>query len=206
MNNLNRLLLACLFATLLACGGGGGSDEGNLFDSGGAGSGSLPLSGNLTVSISGLSGSLLLTLNNELLPTISTSGTISSPVTFNAGDPYQLRVFNQPDGLDCTVTNGSGLHPGTAVNINVNCISRASKSYSGDAFWFNTPGESRVITSIRINDFSSFAPVEGFTGSDLQVKVDGSELGEVTNHLDPLVNVAFNSTPIINIQYSNYQY
>jgi len=193
LKSLNRLIVVCCFAFLVAC--SSGDDEGSVFDSG-AGAGAAVITGNINVSVSGLSGSLWLTLNDELLPLVTASGSFTTPVTLNTSDPYDLRVFNQPNSQNCAITNGMGIHPGTTITISVVC---GGRSFGGGAYNQNIDATSVVQMSISVRDYDSQLAVQGLFGNDFEVFVDGITLGETTIDAAPLLNHAFDPTPFIDI-------
>ena len=72
--------------------------------------------------VSGLAGSVMLTLNGSDNLTLVTNGmlTFSTPVV--SGGSYSVTVATQPLGQTCTVINGSGIVAGTNItNVQVDC-------------------------------------------------------------------------------------
>src|SRR5262249_23608821 len=72
--------------------------------------------------ISGLSGSVVLSLNGTSTSTRSANGAFSFPAGAPNGAPYSVAVLTQPAGQTCTVSNGAGTVSGTDVtNVTVVC-------------------------------------------------------------------------------------
>src|SRR5262245_40182567 len=116
MTNFWRRVLKEVCATLLAvtlglsgCGGGsGGSPQGYT----------------LSASFQGLtSAGLLLAVSGNRVSIPANSATHSLADSLASGTPYSVTVQAQPTGETCTVANGSGTMPASAVsNVAVNCF------------------------------------------------------------------------------------
>lgn len=110
------LALVCA-TTLVACGGGGQS----------ANSGPAPTF-SLGGSVRGLGSASGLVLANgtETLPVAASANTFTFPTRLPPGTSYSVTVANQPTGLKCTVSAGSGVVPGTNVDtVAIECVTQA---------------------------------------------------------------------------------
>ena len=73
-------------------------------------------------SISGLTGTVVLTAGNGDSLTISRNGTFVFPNTISSGRSYSVNITSQPVGQTCVISNGSGTMGGSNVtNISVSC-------------------------------------------------------------------------------------
>lgn len=103
------LLLVC--ALLAACGGGsgGGDDE------------PAPSGYSLGGTVSGLSGTLVLTntVNNDSI-TLTANGSFTFPTRLDPGDSYNVAATTQP-AAGCSVSNGAGTAAANVSSVTVSC-------------------------------------------------------------------------------------
>ena len=131
-----RLLVVGLMAgSLMACGGGGDGDD----------SDDEPPTHSLGGTANGLVGELALLNNGGDRSVISGSGTFTA-FTFDAalaadGFAYNIAIESQPDGLDCTVNNGSGTATADVSTIAIDCELTIAPTLSYDikTFRFTWP-------------------------------------------------------------------
>ena len=105
-------------------------------------------SSNYTVggSVTGLTGTLQLALNQSNQPLTVTSGatTFSFPVGIPQGTNYRVTVASQPTGQTCIVTNGGTIMESANVtSVTVTCVDNVTDSLSGSFMRF---GSKAVLT------------------------------------------------------------
>ena len=108
---------SCLLAAcgLVACGGGGGS--------GNSGGGSHTPSFTIGGSVSGLTGSGLVLMNNgaDALTVAANATSFTFTTAVASGAAYAVTIQTQPSGEQCTVVNGSGMASGDITSVAVSC-------------------------------------------------------------------------------------
>jgi len=73
--------------------------------------------------VSNLDGSLVLQNNGTDDLTITQNGSFSFSTLINKGFSYLVNIFTEPNGQDCSVSNGSGTITSSAVtNVGINCL------------------------------------------------------------------------------------
>jgi hypothetical protein len=104
-----RFLLLCAGVLLASCGGSGGGNAG--------GGGAPPLYA-IGGTVSGLQGVVVLENNGGDDVTVSANGAFAFPTSLADGSAYAVAVRTQPVGpaQTCTVSSGSGMVAGAAVN------------------------------------------------------------------------------------------
>jgi 6-phosphogluconolactonase (cycloisomerase 2 family) len=72
--------------------------------------------------VSGLSGALVLQVNNADNLTISANGNFNFATKMANGSPYSVTVLSQPSGQNCSVVNGTGTISSSNIsNVSINC-------------------------------------------------------------------------------------
>jgi len=134
MKKFLRTLFAVFAAAsiLSACGGGGGgSDVGGGGDGGGGGGGTTPATYALGGTVAGLKTGQSVTLLNGAATMTAGNGTFAFPVKLQAGTSYSITAQNPP-GMTCAVSNGSGVMPAADVNnVTVNCAAAPTYTLGG---------------------------------------------------------------------------
>jgi hypothetical protein len=106
--------------------------------------------------------------------TLSANGVFTFATPIAGGDDYAVTVAAQPDGQDCTVTNGSGIVGTTNLtSVNVSCVS----STAGDALSLFASSWSAIEITRSLGDL---APVinntwNGCAGSGTSAYADAIE-------------------------------
>ena len=118
MRKLTSVIVLLSFVlSLVACGGGGG----------GGGDASYTVG----VSVSGLSGTVVLQNNGSNNLTVSSNGSITFSNAVADGGTYAVTVATQPTGQTCAISNGTGTISGANVtNVSVACTNDGGSSYT----------------------------------------------------------------------------
>jgi hypothetical protein len=98
--------------------------------------------------VSGLSGTVILTNNGADNLTVSANGTVTFPTSVAQGATYSVAVLTQPSLYTCTVTNGSGvMGAGDVTNVAVACVANTTTlSLSPTALTLDVGSGSGTIT------------------------------------------------------------
>lgn len=104
-------------ALLAACGGGGSGEP------------SAPQAYSIGGSVTGLTGTLTLQLNDANDLSITSAGSFSFSTNLPANSSYAVTVHTQPVGQACTVTGGTGVATANVANVSVACAPDTA------AFW-----------------------------------------------------------------------
>ena len=128
---LRTLFAVFAAASILSACGGGGSDVGGGGDGGGGGGGTTPATYALGGTVAGLKTGQSVTLLNGAATMTAGNGTFAFPVKLQAGTSYSITAQNPP-GMTCAVSNGSGVMPAADVNnVTVNCAAAPTYTLGG---------------------------------------------------------------------------
>lgn len=149
---IRNLVLATAALCLTACGGGGG--------------GSNPPPSNPTytvsVSVSGLAGSVVLQNNGGNNLTVGANGNATFTTALATGSAYAVTVLTQPSGQTCTVTSGGGTIAAANVSISINCTNNPA---AGPVAAFTAPANAAAFDAVPLDASTS-------TGSTLTYSWD----------------------------------
>jgi sugar lactone lactonase YvrE len=167
------MLLLLVAVGLQSCGGGGGSGgDGGGDRGGGAGSATSGTKVDVSGTITGLSGSLVLLLNG-IDVNFTTVGTFVLLPQISTGASYSVTVATQPAGQHCTVTNGSGTAGATApAKVLIDCVN-ANLALAASA---------TTLISYRY---------DATTGQLTQSSIVGGGIGISAVGFDPAANFAY---------------
>lgn len=178
-----QVMAGAMALALAACGGGGG---GGGTDGGGTGGGGVT-SYQVSVTVSGLTGSVMLQNNGKDNLELNGDGMVRFATPVDVGGAYNVTVFTQPADRVCVVQNGVGVMTG-AVNINVTCSATRALFISPRGMALDGAGNLMVTDSgtIRMVSMSgrasTLAGEAGFTGA-----VDGLGAAARFDGLDDVV-------------------
>ncbi|MCB1178670.1 MAG: hypothetical protein KDK36_13880 [Leptospiraceae bacterium] len=71
--------------------------------------------------VSSLSGTLILSLNNSESLTLTQDGSFQFSTFLASGTTYSVSVTTQPNGMYCSISNGSGTISSNITNVGINC-------------------------------------------------------------------------------------
>lgn len=142
MARFRNLVLSTVALALTACGGGGG--------------GSNPPPSNplyrVSVSVSGLSGSVVLQNNGGNNLTVGANGSATFTTALASGSAYAVSVLTQPAGQTCTVTSGGGTIAAANVSISVSCINNPA---AGPVAAFTAPANADAFDAVPLDASTS---------------------------------------------------
>jgi cysteine-rich repeat protein len=145
----------------------------------------------VSVSVSGLSGSLQLALNGNAQPAITANGSSVLPERVIEGISYQVTVATQPANQTCLIDNGGGVASASMPVVSVNCYAGGPFTVGGTvsglngALWLKLNASERL----QINGSGASVPftfaTQLLTGASYSVLVDTAPAGadcSVANH------------------------
>jgi uncharacterized repeat protein (TIGR03803 family) len=114
-------LIICAALLVTSCGGGGSGAS--------SGSGGTSTDYSVSVTTSGLTGTLVLQNNGGDNLSITTNGTATFSAQIESNGPYAVTVLTQPSGEACTVAAGSGI-ASKDVSVAVTCVASTAQTYA----------------------------------------------------------------------------
>ena len=97
---------------------------------------------NIGGNVTGLSGTVVLTVNGGNAYSVSQNATYSFPTLFNDGITYTVAIQSEPAGQDCVVSNATGkINSGNVTNVDVTCV---NKTLTGKVAVFGDRSGSKI--------------------------------------------------------------
>jgi hypothetical protein len=122
----------------------------------------------VSVTVSGLNSSGLVLQNNGTDDlAIEASGLFSFTTTLMSGSNYSVTILTQPDGQNCSVTNGNGTVTNDVADIQVSCISSDDIGNDPDDTLYPLSG---MVTGLAGNGLV----LQNNGADDLTIDADGS--------------------------------
>lgn len=164
MNSIYKILrsaLPLIVLLLSACGGGGGN-------SGSSNGGSATPSYSIGVTVSGLTGTVILQNNGTDNLTISANGNYSFTTRINNGSAYAVTVHTQPAGQTCTVNAGTGtVSGGNVTGIALACVNNTYEIIVG-----NVASSGGTWSGTNPDIFTPNAPMATVSVTDIQSRLN----------------------------------
>ncbi len=137
---------------------------------------------NLGGTVSGLSGTVTLVLNDSETLQITSDGSFGFRTLFDLGQAYAVTVGTQPANQTCSVANATGILPRTISNVAVTCVTD-TYAVGGNVFGLNgTVGLQNGNDLIVLSANGSFAfPTRAQPGSPYAIAVHTQPAGATCN-------------------------
>lgn len=180
---------------LAACGSDSGSTE----------TGKYSLSGN----VSGLSGSLTLSINGTQ-ETLTSNGDYTFDTQIVDGESYQVSLVESSDDLTCTIDNSSGTSNVNIINVDIECSGTEFTAYDLNGLAFGVEQPSVITFAFHLVDRETNVAVTGITTDNIKdylyLSEDDSEISARESFLEvdqaQNLNVEFHTVFAIDVSAS----